>query len=217
MRKITLDSELTDIEYEYELEIGENIKNDTESSDEEEQFFDALPTFSEDTPDTDSFQETILVEDQTKPLRKRRVEIPHKLKSSSFNVLFTVLRNSIGKDLTRVAFPATFFSEPITFLQRQTEFLEYSYLLDLAAACTDSLEQMTYVTAFSISIYNLHVDRNSKPFNPLLNETFECDRTEDFKWRSFSEQTTHHPPQIASVIVLIIFLKRNRLILRVLL
>jgi len=199
-RKITLDSELTDSEY--ELDIGENIKIDPESSDEEEEFFDALET---DTPETRPFQETILVEDHTKPPRKRRVEIPQKLKSSSFNVLFTVLRNSMGKDLTRVAFPATFFSEPITFLQRQTEFLEYSYLLDLAAACTDSLEQMTYVTAFSISIYNLHVDRNSKPFNPLLNETFECDRTEDFKWRSFSEQTTHHPPQIASVIVFIIF------------
>jgi len=196
-----LDSELTDSEY--ELDIGENIKIDTESSDEEEEFFDALET---DTPETRLVeQETILVEDQTKPPRKRRVEIPQKLKSSSFNVLFTVLRNSMGKDLTRVAFPATFFSEPITFLQRQTEFLEYSYLLDLAAACTDSLEQMTYVTAFSISIYNLHVDRNSKPFNPLLNETFECDRTEDFRWRSFSEQTTHHPPQIASVIVFILF------------
>ena len=58
---------------------------------------------------------------------------------------------------------------------------------------------MTYVSAFSISVFNLHVDRNSKPFNPLLSESFECDRLEDFKWRSFSEQVQHHPPRLALV------------------
>ena len=30
--------------------------------------------------------------------------------------------------------------------------------------------------------------RTGKPFNPLLGETFECDRTEDLGWRSFAEQ-----------------------------
>jgi len=91
-------------------------------------------------------------------------------------------------------------------LQRHTEFLEYSYLLDKAAECNDSLEQLTYVATFSISIFNLHADRNSKPFNPLLNETFEHDRLEDFKWQSFSEQVQHHPPRLALVIILLKFL-----------
>lgn len=30
--------------------------------------------------------------------------------------------------------------------------------------------------------------RTGKPFNPLLGETFECDRMEDLGWRSISEQ-----------------------------
>ena len=132
--------------------------------------------------------------------RKRRTEIPHKPNSSNFKALLTLLKNSIGKELTRIPAPATFFSEPISFLQRHTEFLEYSSLLDKAAECADSLEQMTFVVAFSISIFNMHSDRNVKPFNPLLNETFECDRREDFKWRTICEQVSHHPPRLALVI-----------------
>jgi oxysterol-binding protein 1 len=34
-------------------------------------------------------------------------------------------------------------------------------------------------------------------FNPLLNETFECDRLDDYGWRSVAEQVSHHPPGVA--------------------
>ena len=89
----------------------------------------------------------------------------------------------IGKDITRSPVPATFFSEPISFLQRSVECLEYTNLLDRAAECTDSLEQMAYVAAFSISEYAIYYTRLAKPFNPLLNETFEFDREEDMGWK----------------------------------
>ena len=39
--------------------------------------------------------------------------------------------------------------------------------------------------------------RTAKPFNPLLGETYECDRTEDRGWRCISEQVSHHPPTAA--------------------
>ena len=73
-------------------------------------------------------------------------------------------------------------------LQRLTEDLEYSELLDKAAACEISAEQMCYVAAFTTSSYSTTSTRTGKPFNPLLGETFEFDRTEDLGWRSLAEQ-----------------------------
>lgn len=80
------------------------------------------------------------------------------------------------------------FNEPISMLQRLTEELEYSDLLDKAAACETSTEQMCYVAAFTTSSYSTTSTRTGKPFNPLLGETFEFDRTEDLGWRSLAEQ-----------------------------
>lgn len=73
-------------------------------------------------------------------------------------------------------------------LQRITEDFEYSNILDVAAQCKDPLEQMAYVAAFSISSYSTTVNRTSKPFNPLLGETYECDRMSDLGWKAFNEQ-----------------------------
>lgn len=80
------------------------------------------------------------------------------------------------------------FCEPLSMLQRVTESFEYSDILDKAALCTDPCEQMAYVAAFTISIYASTSNRTGKPFNPLLGETFECDRTSDLGWRAISEQ-----------------------------
>jgi hypothetical protein len=80
-------------------------------------------------------------------------------------------------------------------LQRLTEDLEYSDLLDRAARCESSLEQMCLVAAFSVSSYSTTIHRTAKPFNPLLGETYELDRLDDFGYRSICEQVRHneHP------------------------
>ena len=83
------------------------------------------------------------------------------------------------------------FNEPISMLQRLTEEMEYSELLDKAATCESSLEQMCYVAAFTTSSYSTTSARTGKPFNPLLGETFEFDRTEDLGWRSLAEQVIY--------------------------
>lgn len=56
---------------------------------------------------------------------------------------------------------------------------------------------MAYVAAFTISSYSTTAARTGKPFNPLLGETYECDRTDDLGWRAISEQVSHHPPMLA--------------------
>lgn len=80
------------------------------------------------------------------------------------------------------------FNEPLSMLQRLTEDLEYHELLDRAAKCENSLEQLCYVAAFTVSSYSTTVFRTSKPFNPLLGETFELDRLEENGYRSLCEQ-----------------------------
>lgn len=73
-------------------------------------------------------------------------------------------------------------------LQRLTEDLEYYHLLDRGAQCESALEQLCLVAAFTVSSYSTTVFRVSKPFNPLLGETFELDRMEDCGYRSLCEQ-----------------------------
>lgn len=83
------------------------------------------------------------------------------------------------------------FNEPISFLQRSAEDLTYSYLLDRAAtqACSDPAEQLAWIAAFVVSSYASTAVRTGKPFNPLLGETFELDRSDDeYGWRLIAEQ-----------------------------
>lgn len=89
------------------------------------------------------------------------------------------------------------FNEPLSMLQRLTEDLEYHELLDKAARCDSSLEQMCLVAAFSVSSYSTTVHRTAKPFNPLLGETYELDRLEEFGYRSLCEQVRARPQGVS--------------------
>ena len=92
------------------------------------------------------------------------------------------MKNCIGKDLSKIPMPVN-FSEPLSMLQRLAEDFEYTELLDKAATCTDAAEQLAYVAAFTVSSYATTSIRTAKPFNPLLGETFEFDRTDDKGWK----------------------------------
>lgn len=84
-------------------------------------------------------------------------------------------------------------------MQRLCEELEYAELLDKAVELEDPYEQMVYVAAFAVSSYGSSYYRaGSKPFNPLLGETYECVR-EDKGFRFIAEQV--------SVIMLLIYLQ----------
>ncbi|PAA90696.1 hypothetical protein BOX15_Mlig014868g1, partial [Macrostomum lignano] len=110
--------------------------------------------------------------------------------------LFNILCRNIGKDLTSVRMPIA-SNEPLNALQRLCEELEYSSLLDQAAAAKDPLERLVLVVAFAVSAYACTATRSAKkPFNPLLGETYECVR-EDRGWKFISEQVSHHPPVAA--------------------
>ena len=120
-----------------------------------------------------------------------------------------MLKNAIGKDLSKMALPII-FNEPLSGLQRWSEDLEYAYLLDRAAEAENPAvrrqrghgrravrarplrrlepsaswhlrarshqERVAYVAIFQISNYSTTMVRVNKPFNPILGETFECER-----------------------------------------
>ncbi|XP_075882056.1 oxysterol-binding protein 2 isoform X5 [Nelusetta ayraudi] len=135
---------------------------------------------------------------ELQPHRQRRSHIPDK-PNYSLN-LWSIMKNCIGKELSKIPMPVN-FNEPLSMLQRLTEDLEYHELLDKAARCDSSLEQLCLVAAFSVSSYSTTVHRTAKPFNPLLGETYELDRREDFGYRSLCEQVSHHPPAAAHHVI----------------
>ncbi|KAK7940031.1 hypothetical protein WMY93_003357 [Mugilogobius chulae] len=123
----------------------------------------------------------------------RRTTLPAPCADNSHIGVMAILYNNIGKDLSRVSMPVA-LNEPLCLLQRVSEELEYSELLDTANHTDDPYERMVYVAAFSISGYAWASWRNRyKPFNPVLGETYESVR-EDRGFRYVSEQVCHHPP-----------------------
>ncbi|KAJ0033547.1 hypothetical protein NQD34_000654 [Periophthalmus magnuspinnatus] len=131
---------------------------------------------------------------ELEPVRQRRTRIPDK--PNYYLNLWSIMKNCIGKELSKIPMPVN-FNEPLSMLQRLSEDLEYYELLDKAAKCHSSLEQMCYIAAFTVSSYSTTVLRTGKPFNPLLGETFELDRLKESGYRSLCEQVSHHPPAAA--------------------
>ncbi|XP_069552254.1 oxysterol-binding protein-related protein 3 isoform X4 [Brachyistius frenatus] len=126
-------------------------------------------------------------------LCQRRSCLPTPSPNNSTISLWNILRNNIGKDLSKVAMPVQ-LNEPLNTLQRLCEELEFSELLDRAANTQDPFERMIYMATFVISGYaSSYYRTGGKPFNPILGETYECDRP-DKGFRFVAEQVSHHPP-----------------------
>ncbi|XP_046851645.1 oxysterol-binding protein 1-like isoform X2 [Xenia sp. Carnegie-2017] len=127
--------------------------------------------------------------------RQPRDVLPMTREKSSLRNWFSFLKTVIGKDLTKVTFPVC-FNEPISFLQRLCEDLQYAYLLEKAAKCESSVESLVYIAAFMVSSFSTVPGRFMKPFNPLLGETYEYINKE-YGYAVLVEQVSHHPPMSA--------------------
>ncbi|XP_071388911.1 oxysterol-binding protein-related protein 3 isoform X2 [Centroberyx affinis] len=126
-------------------------------------------------------------------LSQRRSCLPSPSPNNSTISLWNILRNNIGKDLSKVAMPVQ-LNEPLNTLQRLCEELEYSELLDRAANTQDPFERMVYMATFAVSGYaSSYYRAGGKPFNPVMGESYECDRP-DKGFRFVAEQVSHHPP-----------------------
>lgn len=69
--------------------------------------------------------------------------LPVPMYHSDYNI-WSVLKNCIGKELSKITMPVV-FNEPLSFLQRMAEYMEYSYLLRMATEQEDPVSRMQYV------------------------------------------------------------------------
>ncbi|SCV69967.1 BQ2448_1361 [Microbotryum intermedium] len=187
---------------------GEAGEDDSALSDDSDEFFEAvesgqIPVESDDegkaaprAPEA----EALSAKFDTAPFegyRNLRQRLPITTDNRPPVSLWAILKGSIGKDLTKISFPV-FFNEPTSMLQRMAEDVEFSDVLDHAAAQEDPTRRIAYVAAFAMSNYSSTIGRIAKPFNPMLGETFEfADLSK--KYRYISEQVSHHPPISACI------------------
>ncbi|XP_054874183.1 oxysterol-binding protein-related protein 3-like [Amphiprion ocellaris] len=166
--------------------------SENEVSDDDSYISDVSDSVSMDTYSNEGGSERHNSISSVVTLARRRSTLPSPCPTSSVS-LWNILRNNIGKDLSKVAMPVQ-LNEPLNTLQRLCEELEYSDLLDTANQTQDPYQRMVYVATFAITAYASSYHRaGSKPFNPVLGETYECDRP-DKGLRFIAEQVSHHPP-----------------------
>ncbi|XP_058747714.1 oxysterol-binding protein-related protein 1C-like isoform X3 [Vicia villosa] len=132
------------------------------------------------------------------PRVKRRKKLPEPVEKEKGVSLWSLIKDNIGKDLTKVCLPV-YFNEPLSSLQKCCEEMEYSYLLDRAyewGRRGNTLMRILNVAAFAVSAYASTDGKICKPFNPLLGETYEADFP-DKGFRFISEKVSHHPTIVA--------------------
>ncbi|XP_063490105.1 oxysterol-binding protein-related protein 2 isoform X1 [Symphalangus syndactylus] len=178
----------------------------------EEEFFDAVTGFDSDNSsgefseanqkvtgmiDLDTSKNNRIGKIGERPsqengIQKHRTSLPAPMFSRSDFSVWTILKKCVGLELSKITMPIA-FNEPLSFLQRITEYMEHVYLIHRASCQPQPLERMQSVAAFAVSAVASQWERTGKPFNPLLGETYELIR-EDLGFRFISEQVSHHPP-----------------------
>ncbi|KAJ8401521.1 hypothetical protein AAFF_G00384400 [Aldrovandia affinis] len=82
--------------------------------------------------------------------KKHRMSLPAPMFSRNDFSIWTILKKCIGMELSKIAMPVV-FNEPLSFLQRLTEYMEHTYLIHQANSSSDSIERMKCVAAFAVS------------------------------------------------------------------
>lgn len=93
----------------------------------------------------------------TPPVRRRKLPEPEETQKSVS--LWGIIKECIGKDLTRICLPV-YFNEPLSALQKMTEEFQYASLLEKAAAAPKaSVDRLMFVAIFALSGYALPAPR----------------------------------------------------------
>jgi oxysterol-binding protein 1 len=109
-------------------------KQEVEEFSEEEDicYFDSRQSFSDCAFSTSPKVKNVSRGDiLPSPQTQRRTKLPDPIEKEKGISLWSMIKDNVGKDLTRVCLPV-YFNEPLSSLQKCFEDLEYSYLLDRA-------------------------------------------------------------------------------------
>ncbi|XP_034731460.1 oxysterol-binding protein-related protein 2-like [Etheostoma cragini] len=167
----------------------------------EEEFYDAETGLESDDSCEVSFKDALVFDSkqgtdggakQENGVWERRKTLPAEMISRNNYSVWNILKKCIGMELSKIAMPVV-FNEPLSFLQRMSEYMEHAHLIHKACTLSDSIDRMQVIATFAVSSVASQWERTGKPFNPLLGETYELIR-EDEGYRLISEQVSHHPP-----------------------
>lgn len=128
--------------------------------------------------------EKTLFDSYTHEKRKKLTSI---IKSS--NSMISDLVKSLMKE--RPALPIS-YNEPLSMLQRQIESFQFFDLLEKVHNNQEIEFKLANIAGFIVADISLNINRLLKPFNPILGETYEYIDVNN-KFRSISEQVSHHP------------------------
>uniref|UniRef100_A0A673ZXH3 Oxysterol-binding protein n=1 Tax=Salmo trutta TaxID=8032 RepID=A0A673ZXH3_SALTR len=183
---------VSDSDSEHSLSVFEAVAS--HSFDKDEEKGSVLFSSKRSSPTSMSREDHHGNEEESRPngIVRHRTSLPASMFSRNDFSIWSILRKCIGMELSKITMPVI-FNEPLSFLQRLTEYMEHTYLIHQANASSDSIERMKCVAAFAVSAVASQWERTGKPFNPLLGETYELVR-EDLGFRLISEQVSHHPP-----------------------
>lgn len=172
------------------FDVEEAMEGVEESKEDEDQYEDSSKMTSQQAKKNEMIASEESFAGYEDPPRSRlKMDVDDRPRIS----LWGILKNLIGKDMTRMTLPVS-FNECTNLLQRSAEDMEYTDILDKASKCVDDASlRVAYVAAFAASSYSSTINRIAKPFNPILGETYEYARP-DKGYRLFAEQVSHHPP-----------------------
>lgn len=101
----------------------------------------------------------------------RRTVLPATGTGNSHIGIMNILYNNIGKDLSRISMPVA-LNEPLSLLQRLSEELEYSELLDIANTIDDPYERMVSSFLRFLNCWRWHADEYKTMLVPRF--TWQC-------------------------------------------
>ena len=123
---------------------------------------------------------------------KKRESLPTMRDPSKKVNVWTILKENIGKDLSRMSMPV-YAKEPITLLEKVSEFLEYRHLLKLANNTENSSLRIANILGFFLAWISQSRVRLAASFNSLLGETYEFIDNDD---KFIFELANNHPPVV---------------------
>jgi Oxysterol-binding protein/PH domain len=161
-----------------------NRLSELSRSSENSIFIDAKSTFSEDT-----FQD---VKSHLSYVQNwfYRKSLPIQRNPNLKINVWKSIKDYVKKDLSYIPVPLSLY-EPLSILQRLSEDMTYNEILIRAADEPDPFLRHALVACFTISCYASIANRNTKPFTPLVGETFDLEK-DGFGF--IAEQVSFQPP-----------------------
>uniref|UniRef100_A0A8C2Q1C7 Oxysterol binding protein-like 6 n=1 Tax=Cyprinus carpio TaxID=7962 RepID=A0A8C2Q1C7_CYPCA len=173
--------------------------SENEASDDESYISDVSDNISEDNASvTDNVSRQMPNGDLASGAFRngRRTCLPAPAPDTSNINLWNILKNNIGKDLSKVSMPVE-LNEPLNTLQHMCEELEYTELLDKAAQTDDPYERMVRSNQPSKSSYCTYsftlIFQQRKVVQSVRGETETCPHTR-ILYLPVCVQVSHHPP-----------------------